>query len=109
VDEENKRILASQNIDDRRELDSYRRSPGIYESTCVIPPYIFGEKQFFISVHLEHARVEHLVVDRVLGFKVSFQGLNGATTYLRDAFIRPALEWNTKTITKQAKEYSDEQ
>lgn len=99
VDEENRVILATQNLDDQGEAVFYKRDPGIYRSVCTIAPNIFGEKRFFLSVHLEYPKVEHLVLDRVLGFDVIFRGYNdNLLASLKDSFIRPKLEWDTAFI-----------
>ena len=100
VDEENRNILATQNIDNTDELNFYQKNPGIYKSFCTIQPNIFGEKHFYISVHLQYPRVEHLVFDRILGFNVVFQGYGSMSSGLKDAFIRPQMKWNTQLIDK---------
>jgi len=103
VDEENRVILATQNIDNQDEINFYRRNPGIYKSVCSIPPNIFGEKRLFVSVHLQYPKVEHLVLDRVLGFNVIFQGYNNIVS-IKNSFIRPRLDWNTEFISDKVKE-----
>ncbi len=103
VDEENRMIFASQNMDNEDEINFYRRNPGIYSSTCFIPPNTFGEKRFLVSLHLINLKIEHLVLDRILGFDVIFQGYNNLVV-LKSAFIRPRLKWHTEFISDKIKE-----
>jgi len=98
VDEANNQILGTQNIDNPDEAKFYQRKPGIYKSICAIQPNTFGEKRFYVSVHLEYPKVEHLVLDRALGFDVMFQGYGAISGSLRDSFIRIGVEWNTQVI-----------
>ncbi len=98
VDEENRVILATQNIDKQQEADLYQKRPGVYASTCYLPANIFGEKRFFVSVHLEYPKVEHLILDRILGFDVVFQGYNNIVG-MKYSFIRPLLNWETEYIS----------
>ena len=76
-------------------MEFYIRKPGLYNSYCIINPNLFGEKRLYLSVHLEYPRTEHLVLDRIIGFDVIFQGYNNMPATLRDAFIRPQLKWHT--------------
>ncbi len=103
VDEENRAILATQNIDNQQGADSYQQRPGVYASTCYLPANTFGEKRFFVSVHLEFPKVEHLVLDRILGFDVVFNGYNN-TVGIRYSFMRPLLKWQTEYISDNIKE-----
>lgn len=100
VDEDNNPILATQSIDDPNEESFYQRKPGIYKSICNIPPNMFGEKRFYVSIHLEYPKVEHLVLDRVLGFDVIFQGYGAIAGSLKDSFIRPRFNWNTQLVNE---------
>jgi lipopolysaccharide transport system ATP-binding protein len=97
VDQENNPILATQNIDCPEEEGHYQRKPGLYRSVCTIQPNLFGEKRFYVSVHLLYPKVEHLVLDRVLGFDVVFLGY-GTPGNLKDSFIRPRFNWDTQLI-----------
>jgi len=98
VDEENRIILTTTTVDDEKESNSYKKKIGIYASNCHIPPNMFGEKRFYISVHLEYPKVEHLVLDRVLGFDVVFQGYNSLSAIFKNSFIRPCLKWETQLL-----------
>ncbi len=98
VDEENREILTTTTVDDEREVNFYRKDAGIYASVCYIPPNMFGEKHLFISVHLEYPKVEHLVLDRILGFDVVFQGYNSLSAIFKNSFMRPCLKWETKLL-----------
>jgi len=108
VDEEGKTILAAQNIDDAQEMDSYQRKPGIYKTVCLLKPDIFGEKHLFLSVHLELPKVEHLVLDRAIGFNINFVGYSNIMDNLKGAFIRPKLKWETHLVQERIKEKNHE-
>jgi len=99
VDDENRPILTTQNVDDSDGERFYRREPGVYKSSCLIPPNTFGEKRFYVSVELVYPKVEHLVLKKILGFEVAFQGYNNVQYgSWKDSFLRPRLRWNTKPI-----------
>ena len=95
VDEENRDLLTTVNLDNQVELDFYKKEPGEYSSVCYIPANLFGERRFFVSVHLEYPKVEHLILDRVLGFDVVFKGYNNVSAIFRNSFARPCLKWDT--------------
>jgi lipopolysaccharide transport system ATP-binding protein len=98
VDEENREILTTTTVDDEKDSDSYRRDAGAYVSACSIPPNMFGEKRLYVSVHLEYPKVEHLVLDRILGFDVIFKGYNNLSSAFKHSFIRPFLKWETQSL-----------
>lgn len=98
VDEENREILITTTVDDEKEVNSYRKDAGVYMSVCYIPPNMFGEKRFYVSAHLEYPKVEHLVLDRILGFDVVFQGYNSLSAIFKNSFIRPCLKWETQLL-----------
>lgn len=102
VDEENRSIMVSQNIDDEGELTFHQRKPGLYKSSCVIRPDIFGQKHFYVSAWLEYPKVEHLILNKILGFDVIFSGYNKVLYgMLKDSFIRPKLTWHTKRVFEE--------
>ena len=105
VDEENRPILITQNLDDPDELDFLQRNPGIYKSSCLILPNTFGEKCFYVSVQLLYPKIEHLVLNKVLKFDVRFKGYNnvqyGSFEY---SFLRPQLKWKTESLANNKKE-----
>ena len=103
VDEENKQILTTVNIDSVPEADFSRKKPGVYRSVCCIPPNLFGEKRLFVSVHLEYPKIEHFVLDRVLGFDVVFHGYNTISAIFKQSFFRPQLAWQSEYIGEAAK------
>ena len=104
VDEENQPILLSQNTDDIREVSSVEKRIGVYKSFCVIAPDTFGQRRFYISVHLINPRTEHLIVSKVLMFDVAFDGYNLNRGEGGIAFIRPQLRWETEYINDKIKE-----
>jgi lipopolysaccharide transport system ATP-binding protein len=99
VDEENRPILITQNSDDSNDSCFYQRKPGVYKSSCTIPPNTFGEKRFYVSMQLIYPKTEHLILNKVLGFDVSFTGF-GTIQYgtFKDSFIRPQLSWQTQLV-----------
>lgn len=103
VDEENREILTTTNVDDEKEVNSYAKNAGVYMSACYIPPNMFGEKRFYVSVHLEYPKVEHLILDRILGFDVVFQGYNSLSAIFKNSFIRPCLKWETTVLSEKAR------
>jgi len=108
TDEENHPILVTANVDENKENDLYKREQGVYTSICRISPDIFGEKHFFVSVHLEYPKVEHLILDRILGFDTVFSGYNSLSAEFKNAFIRPKLKWATNFIGQSTKENAHE-
>jgi len=101
VDEENRPILTTQNVDDSDDRRFYWREPGVYKSSCLIPPNTFGEKRFYVSVRLIYPKVEHLFLNKVLRFDVSFQGYNNVQYRgFGNSFVRPRLSWETQLLSE---------
>ena len=99
VDDENRPILTTQNLDDSDGERFYRRETGLYSSYCLIPPNTFGEKRFYLSVQLIYPKVEHLILNKVLGFNVNFHGYNNVQYSGWESFLRPRLKWETKLLS----------
>ena len=100
VDGQNEAILITQNVDDMNYKQFYRQEPGIYKSFCVFPKDLFGEKQFYITVHLSYGTVEHLVLDKILSFDVTFDGYNNIHYGSgKKSFLRPRLRWKTENLS----------
>ena len=95
VDEENRSILTTQNVDGPDGMRFYRREPGVYKSSCLIPPNTFGERRFYVSVQLIYPEVEHLVFNKVLGFDLTFRGYENVYDGYNDSLVRPRLSWET--------------
>jgi lipopolysaccharide transport system ATP-binding protein len=94
VDENAVHVLTTMNLDDPNATErSYGLKPGLYNASCVLPRNTFGEERFFLTVHLECLKTEHLFVNKILEFRVRFKGYNNAYGGCRDAFIRPQLNW----------------
>lgn len=101
VDENAVPVLGTYNRDDPAVSDRfYRLEPGIYDAVCVLPGNTFGEREFFLTVHLEYPKTEHIVVNKILSFDVRFEGYNEAYGGGADIFIRPQLKWTLKTLEK---------
>lgn len=96
TDEENKSILVSEDRDASESIKFYRKEPGLYRSICILPVNLLGERRFYLTVHLENPKVEHLVINKVLGFDIKFKGYNSYHGGIKDAWIRPQLNWFTK-------------
>lgn len=102
VDEESTLILATINCDAISEKAFYRREPGRYTSSCVIPENTFGERRLYVTVHLQYPKVEHLIVDKALGFDVAFQGYNNLQYGgWKESILRPQLIWETRQVDKR--------
>jgi len=102
VDEENRPILTTQSTDASSDGKRfYRREPGAYESFCIMPPNTFGEKRFYVSVQLLRPKAEHLVLKKIMGFDVSFQGYSNVQyAPFENSFVRPRLIWETHLLSE---------
>ena len=99
VDGDGGPILTTQNVDGGPNLRSYHLEPGVYRSSCVFPESLLGEKQFWVTVNLEIPRDERLVLEKALGFQVTFIGRDGMQYIThKETFLRPYLEWETVTL-----------
>lgn len=102
VNEENRPVLTTQNADDPNELSLYKRTPGIYKTSVVIPPNTFGDNRLYISVHMEHPAVDYLIVNKIMGFDVEFQGYNNMHyAKFGKTFLRPRLPWRTEFLKER--------
>lgn len=97
-DEENRALLLTMEADDPVSQRFYRRDPGLYESSCLIPTNLFGGRRYYVTVELANATVEHLVVNKILSFDVRFGGYNDNFGSDGGALIRPRLSWRTRPI-----------
>jgi lipopolysaccharide transport system ATP-binding protein len=95
VDENNVSILETQNLDDSEIISNFNQlEPGHYNASCTLPANTFGGKTFFLTVHLIYPKIEHLHVDKILEFTVTFKGYNNVQYGSgADAFLRPQLNW----------------
>ena len=102
VDEENRPILTTQSTDASSDGKRfYRREPGVYKSFCIMPPNTFGEKRFYVSVQLLRPKAEHLVLKKIMGFDVSFQGYSNVQyAPFENSFVRPRLIWETRLLSE---------
>lgn len=102
VNTENEPILVTQNQDSESYATFSKVEPGTYCSQCIIPPNLFGQKRFYATIHLRHAAIEHLILERILFFDVTFSGYNDVVSPHRtmaDTYIRPQLKWETEKVT----------
>jgi lipopolysaccharide transport system ATP-binding protein len=98
TDEKDNLLLLTQNIDDPEMMDGYNRlDEGVYEFVCEIPPNLFGSKKFYLSVNLEFPKKEHLVIPRIIGFEVKFNGYNGIH-HDYPFFFRPQFKWQMQKL-----------
>ncbi len=101
VDEDNQPIVLSNNVDDKKEFEFYKRTPGVYQSRCRIAPNLLGERQFYVSVHLTSAATERLVLNKILKFAVQFKGYNNIhDDFTKSAYLRPHFTWETRQVGK---------
>jgi lipopolysaccharide transport system ATP-binding protein len=97
VDENAVPILTTLNLDDAGASEnSHGLEPGVYNASCVLPTNTFGEKQFFLTVHLVYLKTEHLFVSKILEFEVIFKGYNSGYSSHGNVFIRPQLPWTIR-------------
>jgi lipopolysaccharide transport system ATP-binding protein len=100
VDEENTPILVSSNVDAINGLEFFQREPGKYRSICVLPTNLFGEKRFYLTVHLICPPEEDLVLNKILSFDVKFRGYNNVQRWShKNVWIRPRLSWSTRFLS----------
>jgi lipopolysaccharide transport system ATP-binding protein len=99
TDDQDSRLLLTQQTDTVGLTDVCGRlEPGVYEASCTLPPDLFGSRSFFITVHLECPKTEHLMAPKILGFDVKFQGYNGSHN-LNPYYFRPQLAWQLRNLS----------
>jgi lipopolysaccharide transport system ATP-binding protein len=104
TDERDNMLLYALQIDDPEMTGLFRRlDEGTYETQCEIPPNLLGEQTFFVSVHLEYPKTEHLVVPKILRFDVRFQGYNGIHINY-PAFFHPQLRWQAQKVNPNSEQ-----
>jgi len=103
VDENNVPILATQNVDDPDINANYHRlAPGVYNALCVLPGNTFGGRRFSLTVHLIYPKTEHLLVNKILEFAVSFRGYNNVQYGSNEhVFLRPQLNWTIQPARRE--------
>lgn len=102
TDEKDSLLLLTQNMDDPDMMPGYNRlDEGIYEFICEIPPNLFGSKKFYLTIHLEFPKREHLVIPRVISFEVKFNGYNGIH-HNYPFFFRPQFKWQMQKIMTES-------
>ena len=98
IDEKDNLLLLTQNIDEPDMMDGYNRlDEGVYEFICEIPPNLFGSKKFYLTIHLEYPKKEHLIVPRIIGFEIKFNGYNGIH-HDYPFFFRPQFKWRMQKL-----------
>jgi lipopolysaccharide transport system ATP-binding protein len=102
ADEDGVPIYGSQNTDDCGVADHfYVLSPGRYAATCQFPPNVFGNKKYYLNVQMLYPKKQHLVLTKILGFRVRFDGYNPAIQYAGNDWgwpIWPKLPWGLNRI-----------
>lgn len=95
VDEDANPIMATQTADDSAVNMAFPKfNPGTYTARCDLPANTFGERSFFLSVHLIYPKMEHIVVNKILEFEVKFRGYENVQYGSNaDVFFRPNLKW----------------
>lgn len=97
ADEENTPLLNSSTGDAEGYHETNRHRPGLYRAVCTIPANLLGEREFFVGAHLLNPQTEHLHLDKILSFKVRFQGYNNLQFgRYEKSWIRPKLHWDTE-------------
>ena len=101
VDENNTNIFGTHNMDDKSIATKFLRiGSGVFNASCIFPANIFGERLFFLTVHLENPKIEHLVINKILEFEVKRKAYNQDLPYVtgKGAFIWPQLKWMLKPV-----------
>ena len=97
VDENTIPIMVSQSIDDPNVPANFSRlKPGVYNASCVLPKNTFGGRRFFLTAHLIYPKTEHIVVNKILEFEVTFRGYNNMYSGSEPVFFRPQLSWTIR-------------
>ena len=97
VDKNDTPIYGSQNTDDADIASKFSYiAKGVYKTACVIPPNTFGGRQFYLSVHILHPKIEHIFLNKILQFSVIFRGYNKQIQYGGDGWanVWPMLKWS---------------
>ncbi len=98
TDEKDTMLLLSQQFDEPDLVTTFQHlDEGVYMTSCEIPPNLLGGKTFFVSVHLECPKTEHLVIPKILTFEVRFQGYNNVHLDY-PVFFRPQLKWHMQKL-----------
>ncbi|MFC1497560.1 ABC transporter ATP-binding protein [Verrucomicrobiota bacterium] len=94
IDDDNVRILTTQNVDNEAWSKNERETPGLYEAVCTIPANTLGEKPLYVSVHLIYPKNEHLVLDKLFRLYIRYIGFNNVEyKKFEDVWIRPMFDW----------------
>jgi homopolymeric O-antigen transport system ATP-binding protein len=93
--EEGETILRTELHDDPDAGGLYVSKPGAYAVQCHLQPNLFGERRFYVTVHMICQDVQHTSYERVLQFDVAFMGYNGDLSVHSGAgYLRPQLSWD---------------
>jgi len=99
-DEKENSLLSTHSTDDPETTANFHKLvPGVYKAVCSFPPDTFGSKTFFVTVHLELPKDEHLIASKILGFDVVFKGYNNMYGGEK-IFFRPKLRWHMTGLGK---------
>nr|WP_051445294.1 polysaccharide ABC transporter ATP-binding protein [Desulfocurvus vexinensis] len=99
ADEGGETLLRAERLDDPGAAQTL--DPGDYECVMTLPPHLFAERRFHLTVNLQRFTVQHDVYRRVLSFDVHFAGhsITGSTDQSRrGAPLRPLLPWSTTPL-----------
>lgn len=103
-DEGGETLLRAERLDDPAAAPVLE--PGDYESVMTLPPDLFAERRFFVTVNLQRFTVQHDVYRRALSFDVHFPGhsITGSTDQSRrGAPLRPLLPWSTVALAPEVR------
>jgi lipopolysaccharide transport system ATP-binding protein len=110
VDENNTNIFGTHNMDDKSIATKFLRiGSGVFNASCIFPANTFGERSFFLTVHLENPKIEHLVVNKILEFEVKGKAYNQDLQYVtgKGVFIWPQIKWGLQPISSMNPLISD--
>lgn len=110
VDDSGAPLLATQSHDDPLIVANYQKiGPGLYNASCTFPRDTFGARRFFLDVHLQYPKREHLVVEKIVGFEVQAK-MRTTLVYGNpmNVYFRPLLNWRIERLDDKAVEnYAD--
>lgn len=88
-------LLRTDSLDDQINNPT-QLEPGVYHSQCFIPPDLFGEKEFLVTIRMIYQGRHHVSFDRNLVFNTHFSSESGnLTRFSRNVHFRPNCSWHT--------------
>lgn len=102
TDESGDVLLRAERLDDPGADDVLE--PGMYDAVMDLPPNLFADRRYYLTVNLQRFNVQHHVYRRALFFDVHFAGYSvaGSTPQSRKgAPLRPLVPWRTTRLARR--------